>query len=218
MSALEDTGMIVGEPLLKITNSVIDALPGVLAAVLLLILGYLIGSLVGHIVRKVLDRTRLVPITVKKLGLEKEIGKWDISGFFGLIIKWSVFVAFLPPAADVVSLTSFGMMLTSIALWIPNIIVAIITVLAGLVFAEYIAKKIKETRAKERSLLASGAKAITLAYVILIALRQVGVQISFAENSFLIILAGVVFGCALAFGLGFKDEARDIDREIRKRL
>ena len=49
-------------------------------------------------------------------------------------------------------------------------------------------------------------------------LNQVGIEISLAENTFLIVLAGVMLAVGIAFGLGLKDDARAIVKEIRKRI
>ncbi len=215
---LEDTTVVVGEPLLKIFNAFVEAVPGIIAAILILILGYLIGSFVAHLFKKLLDKTHLVELLIKKVGLQAEIGTWDITGLLALFVKWSIFVVFLNPAADVVRLDTLAEFFLDIALWIPNIIVAIVIMLGGLVLAEYIAKKIRQTRAKKESLLAGLAKVIVIVYAALISLRQLGIKVSFAENSFLIILAGIAFGLALAFGLGLKDEAKDLVKGIRKRL
>ena len=218
MAVLEDTSAVIAEPFLQMWNGIVLALPGIIAAILILVLGYLVGALIGHIVKKVLEKTKVIDLVIKKIGLQQEIGRWDLPGFFGLIVKWYIFLVFLNPAAQVVSLDTLSVFFSSVALWIPNIILAIVIALAGYVLAEYIAKKIRETKAKKNSLMAQAAKVITLIFVILIALKQVGIEVSVAENSFLIILAGVMLGVAVAFGLGFKDEAKAIVKEIRKRI
>jgi hypothetical protein len=52
-----------------------------------------------------------------------------------------------------------------------------------------------------------------MTFVVLIALDQVNVGGDIVRQSFLIILAGVVFALALAFGLGGRDAAAElIDR------
>ncbi|MCK5140492.1 MAG: hypothetical protein KAQ85_11670, partial [Thermodesulfovibrionia bacterium] len=170
-------------------------------------------------VKKLLKKTNVIDTVVKKIGLQDEIGKWDLPGFFGLITKWYLFLIFgLTPAAESVSLPNLSAFLTSVALWIPKIISAIVIVMVGYVLAEYIAKKIKEVKSTKSSLTAKVAKVITLIFVVLIALKQIGIEVSVAENSFLIILAGVMLGLAIAFGLGFKDEAKAIVKSIRKKL
>lgn len=218
MAILEETGAVIGQPLLELWNSTLAILPGLIAAILILIFGYLVGALIGRIVKKVLEKTKVLTLTIDKIGLKEEIGKWDLSSFFGLIVKWYIFIIFLNPAAQVVELDRLSDFFSAVALWIPNIILAVVIVMAGYVLAEYLGKKIKETRAKKNSLMASAAKLITMIFVVLIALRQIGINVSVAENTFLIILSGVMLGLAIAFGLGMKDEAKSIVKKIRKRI
>ncbi|MBD3164355.1 hypothetical protein GF323_04090 [Candidatus Woesearchaeota archaeon] len=218
MAVLQDTSVVLGEPLLELWQSTMVLLPGLIAAILILIFGYLVGALIGAVVKKILVKTKVVSLVVDKIGLKKEIGKWNLTGFLALITKWYIFIIFLNPAAQVVSLHTLSNFFNAVALWIPNIILAVIIVMAGYVLAEYLAKKIKETKARKTSLLASAAKLITMVFVVLIALKQIGINVSVAESTFLIILAGVMLGLAIAFGLGMKDEAKDIVRKVREKI
>ena len=218
MGFIGTTGFAIAEPLVGIVQGTISTLLAIIATIVILIFGYLLGALLGMVVRHVLERTGLVKKVVTKLDLQKEVGSWNISHLFGLITKWYVFVVFLTPAAQVANLTSLADFLNAAALWIPNIILAVVIALAGYVLSEYIAKKIREVKSKQKSMLASTGKALTLIFVALIVLRQVGIAIDVAENAFLIVLAGIMLGLALAFGLAMKDDARDLVKDIRKRL
>lgn len=218
MGFLGTTGFAIAEPLVGVVEGAIYTLPSIVATIVILIFGYLLGALLGMVVRHVLDRTGIIRKIIFKLDLQKEVGNWNISHLFGLITKWYIFVVFLTPAAQTANLTSLADFLNSAALWIPNIILAVIIALAGYVVSEYIAKKIREIKSKQRSLLASTGKLLTLIFVALIALRQVGIAIDVAENAFLIILGGIMLGLALAFGLAMKDDAHDLVKDIRKRL
>jgi hypothetical protein len=216
--ALEDMFVVVGGPFVQIWNGFILALPGIIAAILILLLGYLIGSMIGGIVKKILDKTKIIPNIIQKMDLTTEIGGWNLTKFFGLITKWYIFLVFLNPAAEVVQWSSLASFFETVALWIPNIILAIVMVMAGYILAEYIAKHIKDTKSKRNSMLAAGAKAVTIILVAMVALKQIGIQISVAENSFLIILAGIMLGLAIAFGMAFKDDAKGLIKEIVKRI
>ena len=218
MAILEDTAVIIGTPLVEMWSDGVLVLPFLFAALLIIVFGYLVGALVGHIVRHVLVKTKLVTLIIKKMGLYQEMGKWNLPHFFGLIVKWYIFVIFLNPAAQVVKFNALAAFFSAVALWIPNIILAILIVMGGFVLAEYLAKKIRTVKSNKNSWLASVAKIITMVYVVIIALRQIGLEVAIAENTFLIILAGVMFGLAIAFGLGFKDDARALVKEVRKKL
>jgi len=216
--AFQDASALITTPLMQLWAGFIQHFPGVVAAILILILGYLIGALLGSVVRRLLVRTKVLEIAVKKMNLGKEIQKWDISGFFALIVKWYVFLVFLNPAAQVVTLSGLSGFLADVALWIPNIILAVIIVMAGYILADYIGAKICETRAKKSSLMANAAKAIVWVFVLLVALAQIGIDISVAESTFLIVLSGIMLGFAIAFGLGFKEEARKVMKEFWKKI
>jgi hypothetical protein len=218
MGVIGATGAAIAQPFMEIYDGALSTLPGVVAALVVLIIGYIVGAVLGGVVRRVLDRTKIITKIVNKLELQKEVGRWNLSELFGLITKWYVFVVFLTPAAQVVQLTSLAQFLNSAALWIPNIILAVVIALAGYVVAEYLAKKIREVKSKQKSLLASTAKGLTLIFVALIVLRQVGIAVNVAENAFLIVLAGIMLGLALAFGLALKEDARGLIKDLRKRL
>src|SRR3989338_7007129 len=218
MGLLQVTGDVISEPFQQIVDSSVGAFPGVVAALIAILIGYVLGSILGVVVRHVINRTCVARKVVSRLGLQDEIGTWDLGELFGLITKWYVFVIFLNPAAQAVKLTYLADFLKAVALWIPNIILAVIIALGGYVVAEYVAKKIRMIKAKQKSLLASSAKGLLLIFTALIVLRQVGIAVDVAENAFLIVLSGVMLAIALAFGLGMQDDAKNLVKEVRKHL
>jgi len=218
MSLLDLTGNVIAEPFQEIVDSTVSVFPGIVAALVAILVGYLLGSVLGYVVRHVVNKTGVARKLIGKLGLQDEVGAWDLGELFGLITKWYVFVIFLNPAAQAIKLTYLADFLKSVALWIPNIILAVIIALGGYIVAEYVAKKIRTIKAKQKSLLASMAKGLLLVFTALIVLRQVGIAINVAENAFLIVLAGVMLAVALAFGLGMQDEAKGLIKEIKKHL
>ncbi len=220
MAGFEITGSAVQEPFLRAMKSqFVNALPSIVWALVILLVGYILGAILGHIVKRVLVHTRVIPILMRKLHLEhEEVGRWNLNELAYLIVKWYVFIIFLGPAAEVVELPSLREFLGRVALWVPNIILAVLIALAGYVMAEYIATKIRAVKSKKKSLLASSAKALTMVFVTIIALRQVGVAIGVAENAFLIVLAGIMLGLAIAFGFALRDDAKQLIKDLRKRL
>ncbi|MBR9699438.1 hypothetical protein GOV09_03215 [Candidatus Woesearchaeota archaeon] len=218
MTIVVDTGNAIGGAFAELYFDIMTALPGLIAAILILVLGYLVGALLGHVLKRILDKTKIVSIIVKKAGLQSEVGKWNINYFLGLITKWYVFIIFLNPAAQVVKLDMLSQFFQAVALWVPNIILAIVIAMAGYVLSEYIGQKIQETRGKKGSSLASAAKLVTMVFVVLIALKQIGIELLVAETAFLIVLGGVMLALAISFGLGFKEEASKILKDLRKKL
>jgi hypothetical protein len=65
-------------------------------------------------------------------------------------------------------------------------------------------------------------KTILLAFVFVIALDQIGVNLILLHETYLIILSAAALGCALAVGIGFglalKDDAKAMIRNVKKKM
>ena len=209
-------------PLFNLWLSFVDIFPGLVAALIILILGYLIGFIMGHAVRIILQKIG-IDTQVQKSKLTKAIGNAHISALVGEITKWYIFVIFLQSAVDVLRLGTLSVILTQFALWLPDVIAAVLIVIFGLLFAQYVDLKIQETsKVKGSNTWGKVLKwAITL-IVIVIALGQIGIEVSLLENIILLIIGAFAVGIALAiglsFGLGSKGEAANIVKKITKKL
>ncbi len=218
MALLEE----VTSPFLRLGYGVIDAVPGVIAAVLILIVGYVVAWIVSRILGGVLDRAHFDKWVLHKTNLSRIVGEFRLSHFLELITKWYVFILFLPAAANVINLGAVQNFLLDVAMWIPQVIVAVVIGLIGIMAADYVGMKIRETRAKAASTVALAAKVVILLFTAVIVLDQIGVKIDFATNSLLIVIGGVMLALALMFGIGFglamKDEARKMIVDIKRKL
>ena len=209
-------------PLFNLWLSFVDIFPGLVAALIILILGYLIGFIMGHAVRIILQKIG-IDTQVQKSKLTKAIGNAHISALVGEITKWYIFVIFLQSAVDVLRLGTLSVILTQFALWLPDVIAAVLIVIFGLLFAQYVDLKIQETsKVKGSNTWGKVLKwAITL-IVIVIALSQIGIDVSLLENIILLVVGAFAVGIALAiglsFGLGSKGEAANIVKKITKKL
>lgn len=212
----------VTSPFLRLAYGVIDAVPGIIAAILILAVGYLVAWILGRIVGGILDKVKFDKWVLHKTNITHVLGEFRLGHFLELITKWYVFILFLPAAANVINLGAVQNFLIDIAVWIPKVIVAVVLGLIGIMAADYVALKIKETRAKSAGVIASSAKTVILVFTAIIALDQIGVKIDFATNSLLIVLAGIMLGLALMFGIGFglamKDDARKMIGDIKRKL
>ncbi|MDP7181824.1 MAG: hypothetical protein QF486_05280 [Candidatus Woesearchaeota archaeon] len=209
---------IVG-PIGGLAGGVANALPGLIAALIVLIVGYFVALLVRWIVRQVLSRVNLDGFT-KRSGAGKVLGDLKVSFVLAELSRWYTFILFLPPAAEVISsrLSLLSELLYGIARWIPNFIAAVLILIAGLIAAEYSAGLIESTKAKHGKVVAGIAKFVVVLFTLLVALKQINIDVSIAETSFVIVLAGIMGAIAIGFGLGLKDHASSIIGDYKKRL
>ncbi|MBW3019051.1 hypothetical protein KY329_02615 [Candidatus Woesearchaeota archaeon] len=209
-------------PLLAIWQGIVQSVPGIVAAILILIFGYIIAVLLGRLVSAILVKINADKWLLHKTNLKKLFGDFKLSRFLALITKWYVFVLFLPPAAEVIRLQSLAVFLIDVAKWIPNVILGVIIAFVGILAADYVAHMITETKAKAAGVLGLIAKIVILVFTALIVFNQIGIKIQVAETSFLIVIAGIMLGLALMFGIGFglamKEEAKASIKKIKKKF
>ena len=156
---------------------------------------------------------------MKKHEVERAIGGLNVSSIVGKLVNWMVFVVFLVPAANVIGFGNLSELLLTFAIWFPNLIFAVAIILIGLVLAHTFAEAVGKAK-KLKGI--QGIKTIVyLATIIIfadVALRQIGVNVVFAETILLIIVSGLMVAFAIGFGLGLRPHAQDIIGKWRKKL
>lgn len=209
-------------PLASLWQSFWDVVPGLIVAVILLIVGYIIGFVLGYAVRIVLQKIG-VDKQVAKAELTKAIGHAHISSLIGEITKWYVFVIFLQAAVDVLELGTLSIILMQFALWLPDVIAAVLVLIFGILFAQYIDLKMQEnSKVKGSNVWGKVLKWAIVIIVLVIALGQIGIDVALLEQIILLVIGAFAVGTALAiglsFGLGSKNEAANMVRKLTKKL
>ncbi len=192
---------LILNPFETVLNSFISILPGLSAFIVIVTAGLFASWIIGNLVAGILRKTGL-DRWYRKIELDKTVGDLVPSAIVGVIIKLWVFITFFIAATDVLDLGSISILLSKLALWLPNLIVASLIVLFGWIAANISYTKIKNPRVEASAVLAVVTKVIIFVFTALIALSQIGIKISFAENSILVVLAGLMLGIALAIGRG----------------
>ena len=138
----------------------------------------------------------------------------DTTGILGLLIYWLVILAALIIGFNSLGLTYITGLLGEIVRFVPKVIVALLILAFGAYFARFVGNTVitycRNIAIQDADVLGKLAQYAIITFVVLIALDQVNVGGDIVRQSFLIILAGVVFALALAFGLGGKDAAAEL--------
>lgn len=211
--------------LLKIVQEVIEAIPNVVAALIVLLAGYLIAWLVHWGVKNGLHKAKFDEYLVKKTELKNLLGGFALGDSLSLLAKWYVLILFWGQAAVLLNPSMgwlAGLLEAAAKVWIPNLILAIIAALLGLLAGDYVHSAILTTKAKSAKVVADSTRIVIWIFTLLIVLAQIGVRISLAENSLLLILGGIMLALGLALGLGFglalKEHANELIKDWKKRL
>ncbi len=183
--------------------------PKLVLAVVILLVGWLLAKLLRVAVTKGL-RAINFHILTERAGIDGFLRQGgigtDTGGVVVLLLYWLVILAALMIAFNSLGLTHVTEVVGRVALFIPDVILAVLILAFGGYFARFMERTItaygKNVGVADAELLGQLARYAILVFVVLIALEQVQVATELVHQSFLILLAGVVLAAALAFGLG----------------
>jgi len=192
-------------------------LPRLLLAFLILIVGWMLAKAIRLLVVKALRAINFNVLT-EHAGIDRFLKQGGIQadtvGILGILIYWLVTLAALMIAFNSLGLTNVTELVGRVALFIPKVIVAVLILALGAYFARFIDNSImaygKNIGLEDAEFLGRFARYAVLIFVVMIALEQVDVASELVRQSFLIILAGVVFAFALAFGLGSQQRVAEL--------
>jgi hypothetical protein len=184
-------------------------LPRLALALLVLLAGWMLARLARFAFVKALRAVNFNVLT-ERSGmdgfLEQGGIRSDTTALFGALIYWVVVLAALIVAFNGLGLTYVTDLLGKVMLFVPKVIVALLILAFGAYFARFVCNTVitycRNIGIQDSALLGKFAQYAILGFVILIALDQINVGGDIVRQSFLIMLAGVVFALALAFGLG----------------
>jgi len=205
------------EPIRVFLVQVGNLLPRLLLALVVLIAGWLLAKVVRFAVARGLRAVNFNVLT-ERAGMDGFLRnggiRADTTDLLALLCYWLVILAALVIGFNSLGLTYITDLLGKVVLFVPKVMVALLILAFGAYFARFIGNAIsaycKNVHLQDAELLGRLAQYAILTFVVLIALDQVNVGGEIIRQSFLIILAGIVFALALAFGLGGKDWAAGI--------
>ncbi|HLS85135.1 MAG TPA: hypothetical protein VK043_02470 [Burkholderiales bacterium] len=212
-----DFDTVLLEPLRVFLRQVGDLLPRLVLAVVVLIVGWIVAKVVRFAIERGLRAVNFNVLT-ERAGMDGFLRNGgiesDTTGLVALVFYWLVILAALVIGFNSLGLTYITDVLRSVILFLPRVLVAIVILAVGSYFARFIdgavAAYFRNAQVQDADLLGRIARTAVLAFVILIALDQVQVGGDLIRQTFLIVLAGVVFALALAFGIGGRDWAAEL--------
>jgi hypothetical protein len=204
------------EPIRASLHQVGEFLPRVLLALVILIVGWLLAKAIRFALIKTLRAINFSVVT-EKAGIDKFLQQSgsdiDTTTVLGLLVYWLVILAALMVAFNSMGLSNVTDLLGHVVLFVPKVMVAVLIVAFGAYFARFVGSAVttygRNVGVGEAKTLGRIAQYAIMIFVVLIALDQLGLG-DIIRHTFLIIIAAVALGLALAFGLGGQKRAAEL--------
>ena len=182
-------------------------------AALILLIGVILAAVLGRLAR------RLVARSARWIG-SLQPGAVSVPHFdqvekgVGRAVYWLVVVCAVMAATETLGLPVVTAWLSGVATFLPRVAVAILIVALGTAAARVTRHVVTSTASGANVTSAERLGRVTeLAMLIgtaLVAIEQLGIEISFLKATLLILLGALLMGAALAFGIGGRDLVANI--------
>jgi Conserved TM helix len=211
MNTLTNISNLVGESLAGVLIKVINFLPNLIIAIILIILGWLFGGILGRAAAHLVHVLK-IDTALSKAGLSQLLNgvNFSFAKVLGGLIKWIVILSFLMAATQQLGLDTFSAFFWYIIEYIPNVIVAVMILIASFLLADFVAKIVSgSARAADlNGRVAGGIARYSIIIVgVLAGLTQLNIASGFMQILFTGLVAALSLALGLSFGLGGRDAA-----------
>lgn len=222
---IQDWGQVTLSAFQNAWQVFLSFIPALIGAIIIFVIGWFIAIAVGKVVAEILIRIKFNKIFERsgwKEALEKAELKVNPAEFIGAICKWILVIVFLMIAADILKWEGFVILLSKILDWLPNLLVAVaifvVAVILGDILEKIVKASVKKIKVGYAEFLGVGVRWAIYVFAVLAILLQLGVATSIINTVIMGFIGMLALALGLAFGLGGKEAAAEIIKEIRHKV
>lgn len=184
-----------------------------IVAAMILLIGLIAAAILGRLARRLVARSARWLGSLQPGGIS--VPHFDrVEKAVGGAVYWLVVVCSVMAATETLGLPVVTAWLSGVATFLPRVAVAIVIVALGTVAARVTRHVVTSTASGANVSSAERLGRVTelalLLGTVLVAIEQLGIEISFLKATLLILFGGVLLGASLAFGFGGRDLVANI--------
>jgi hypothetical protein len=222
---LNEVNVILNQAATRVTKSIAEFLPGVVALALVLVLAVAVAWILRVMIRRSLQR----------INFDKRVDQWGFPGLAewspvhspsllmaGAAYWFTILIGLLIglSALDATLTSTFVLRLLN---YLPNVFAAALILIVGIIFARFAARGVLISAVNMHiqwaRLLSLGVKWLVLVLAGTMAMEHLRIGGEIVRLAFGILFGGIVLALALAVGLGSKDMvSRSLERQVSKNL
>ncbi len=199
-------------------------IPNLVGAIIVLIVGLIVAAGLGTLVEKIFEALRLDQF-LEKLGLKPYFDRAGMrlrgAYFLGRLVYWFIAIAFLLAASDTLQLYALSDFLNSVLGYLPNVVAAVLIMLAAVVLANFIRRIVTASVMSAKLHAAHFLGTLTwwsiVVFGFLAALAQLQVAVAIIQTLVTGFIAMLALAGGLAFGLGGREYAAHLVERLKER-
>lgn len=206
----------------NVVGQMILFFPNLIWALVYLLLGYFIADIIGKVLTRVLEQFK-VEAVFKKFKVEDALGGTQVTPIFVSLARWYVVLLFLQAAVSALQMDTLTNFINEVLMVAPKLVGVGLFIIAAAIVGEWVREAVLSLKRFYMQNTLSQVLRISILFIaVVVGLETVGFQMAFVREVFTLLLQGIVYGIAIAFGLAFglggQKDASDIIRKTRKRL
>jgi hypothetical protein len=198
--------------------------PQLLAALILLFLGWILANIARSATSKMLDTLKFDELG-KKTGIEAFMRQGNIdltlSRLFANLVYWIILLVVIVTVANSLGLTTVAELFNKVVFYLPNIIVAVLVLVFGVMVARFINRLVfaylTNMGVDAALTLSTMAEYAVIIFVVFVALEQLQIGTHLLVSAFQIGFGAIGLAFAIAFGLGGKDWAASVIKRLMEK-
>lgn len=199
-------------------------IPRIVGALIVLIIGLIVAAGLDALVERIFETLRLDAF-LAKVGLKPIFERAGLrlraAYFLGKLVYWFVVLGFLLAISDTLGLYALSGFLTSVVNYIPNVIAAVLILLAALVLGHFLRRivtaSVLSAKLHAAHFLGTLVWWIVVVFGFLAALSQLNIATEIVNTLVTGFIAMLALAGGLAFGLGGKDYAGHLLNKLKDR-
>jgi len=212
--SVEDLSTAVSSAVLGAFSGFIGFIPSLVGGLIILTIGLIVAAVVYRVIIAFLKAVQMEKL-LARYGITKIEGR-DVewAEILAELARWAIIIVFLVPTLEAWKLSAVNVVLERLILYIPNVIVAVILALVGLVFSKLayriaygMSRSLGKDLAHTVGLVAEWSLTVFVGFLVL---HQLGVAQELLRILFGGLVAMVAIAGGLAFGLGGQNTARSL--------
>lgn len=192
----------------EIIGKMLLFLPNLVSALALLIIGFIVAKIVSKLISKALARTKLdsLSASINKIEFIDRLNiDFKVSLIIGKSFYYFVVLIFLVVSTDILNMPILSNLIVSIINFVPNLLIAFVLLIGGLLGANWLKIMVfniaKSLAMPSASIISNLVFYFVLINVFISVMLQIKVNVEFLSTNLSLVIGGIVFAFALAYGL-----------------